>query len=212
MTPGASERIGVLCVDDQELVRDGISLIVGSQPDMDVVGSAATVGHAIELFRRHRPDVTLMDLRSTTGSGVRAIRQIVEAFPSARIIALSMSKSTESIREALKAGAVMYLSKNTPSEHLLLTIREVHAGRLRLPPQIRARLERRFLQPLLTQREIEVIDLVAQGLRNKDIAAALKIRAETVEVHLRNIFVKMNVKDRTAAVRVALERGIIDLG
>jgi DNA-binding NarL/FixJ family response regulator len=205
------KEIRILCVDDHEVVREGVSLIIGLQPDMHVVGMAATASQAIELFRRQRPDVTLMDLRLTVGNGITAIRSIIEECPSARIIALTMYDSAEAIHEALQAGAVAFLSKNTPSDQLLQTIREVDAGGRPLSSDIRAKLNDRDSQTPLTHREVEIIDLVSQGLRNKEIAASLGIKEETVEVHLRNIFSKMNVNDRTAAVRSAFQRGIIDL-
>jgi DNA-binding NarL/FixJ family response regulator len=205
------QKIRILCVDDHEIVREGISLIVALQPDMQVVDLAATAKQAVEMFRRHRPDVTLMDIRLTLGNGVTAIRSIIEEFPSARIIALSMYQSAEAIHEALKAGAVTFLSKNTPADQLLQTIRDVDAGRRPLSDAIKAKMSERDSETSLTHREIEVIDLVSHGLRNKEIAGSLGIREETVEVHLRNIFSKMSVNDRTAAVRVAVQRGIIDL-
>lgn len=204
-------KIRVLCVDDHEIVRDGLSMIIGVQSDMEIAGLAATAKQARELFERDRPDVTLMDLRMTPETGVSAIRSIVAGHPSARIIALTMYQSVEAINEALKAGATTYLSKNTPSERLLWTIREVHAGRRPSPLDLVAALEERASDPLLTVRETEIISLVSQGLRNKEIAAALKITNDTVEVHLRHIFAKMKVNDRTAAVRLAVQRGIIDL-
>lgn len=210
-TSEAPTKIRVLCVDDHQIIREGISLIINLQADMEVVGTAATPEQSIALFHTHQPDVTLMDLRFAVGSGIDAIRSIVHEFPNARIIALTMYQSVEAIDEALKAGAATYVSKDTSSEDLVRCIREVHAGHRPLASDVQTRLAERGAQALLTHREIEVIDLVSQGFRNKEIAAYLGIREETVEVHLRNIFTKMKVNDRTAAVRVALHRGIIQM-
>ncbi len=205
-------RIRVLCVDDHRLVREGIALIIGSARDMEVVGSATTGQEAIAQFRCHRPDVTLMDLRLTGGiSGVDAIRAIHAEAPHARIIVLTMYSGDEDIFRALEAGATAYLLKDTLSDDLLRVIREVHAGERPMPPDVKALLAARSGQRSLTRREIEVLDLVATGKRNKEIAASLGISLETVAVHLKHIFAKLDVTDRTAAVRIALQRGIVHI-
>ena len=205
-------KIRILSVDDHKIVLDGLSLIVNLQPDMEIVGTASTGMQALELFRLHRPDVVLMDLRlGGSESGVEAIGWIVREYPNARVIALTMYQSIEAIHKTLKAGAVAYLSKDTPSAGLLSSIREVYAGNRPMDSALKARLEESTAQPALTRREVEIIELVSQGMRNKEIAAFLDIHEETVEVHLKNIFSKMNVHDRTAAMRVALQRGIIQV-
>jgi DNA-binding NarL/FixJ family response regulator len=207
-----STRIRVLCVDDHRLVREGIALIIASARDRDmtVVGSAATGEEAIEQFRRHRPDVTLMDLRlGGAVSGVDAIKVIRAEEPDARIVVLTMYSGDEDIHRALEAGAATYLLKDTLSDDLLRVIRDVHAGECRLPADVQAALDARANQRSLTPREIQVLDLVAKGKRNKEIAAILGISRVTVPVHLKHIFSKLDVTDRTAAVSIAVRRGIV---
>ena len=207
-----SARIRVLCVDDHRLVREGIALIIASARDRDmtVVGSAATGEEAIEQFRRHRPDVTLMDLRlGGAVSGVDAIKVIRAEEPDARIVVLTMYSGDEDIHRALEAGAAAYLLKDTLSDDLLRVIRDVHAGECRLPADVQAALDARAHQRSLTPREIQVLDLVAKGKRNKEIAAILGISRVTVPVHLKHIFSKLDVTDRTAAVSIAVRRGIV---
>jgi DNA-binding NarL/FixJ family response regulator len=207
----SAPRIRVLCVDDHRIVREGIALIVASQPDMRVVGFAATGEEAVAQWRRHRPDVTLMDLRLGGMTGLDAIRAIRREDPAARIVVLTMYQGEEDIHQALTAGAVTYLLKDTISDALIRIIREVHAGGQPMDPEVQARLRERAGQPHLTPREVEVLDLVAKGHRNKEIAALLRISDETVPVHLRNIFAKLGVNERTAAVNVALRRGIVHI-
>lgn len=204
-------RIRVLCVDDHRLVREGIAALIGRQADMDVVGSAATGEEAVALFRRYRPDVTLMDLQLPKMSGVEAIRAIRREHADARIIVLTMYPGEEDIYRAIDAGAATYLLKDMPSDEFIHAIREVHAGNGPLPPDIQARLAERATHRPVTPRELEVIELISQGMRNKEIASALAITEETVQVHLRNIFAKLNVNDRTAALTVAVRRGLIHL-
>jgi DNA-binding NarL/FixJ family response regulator len=204
-------RIRILCVDDHRIVREGIALIVATQPDMRVVGFAATGEEAVTQWRRHRPDVTLMDLRLGGMTGLDAIKAIRREEPAARIVVLTMYQGDEDIHQALGAGAATYLLKDTISDDLIRTIREVHAGGQPMDPEVKARLSERALQPSLTPREIEVLNLVAKGHRNKEIAALLRISDETVPVHLKNIFAKLRVNERTAAVNVALRRGIVHI-
>jgi DNA-binding NarL/FixJ family response regulator len=206
-----AHRIRVLCVDDHRIVREGIALIVASQPDMRVVGFAATGEEAVVQWRRHRPDVTLMDLRLGGMTGLDAIRAIRREEPAARVVVLTMYQGDEDIHQALAAGAITYLLKDTISDDLISTIREVHAGGHPMVPEVKARLSERAAQPHLTPREIEVLNLVAKGHRNKEIAALLRISDETVPVHLKNIFAKLRVNERTAAVNVALRRGIVHI-
>ena len=207
MTP----RIRLLCVDDHRVVREGLSAMIGRQPDMEVVALAATGEQAVELYKQHAPDVTLMDLQLPKMSGLDAIRAIRRDDPNAHIIVLTMYHGEEDIYRALEAGAATYLLKDSISDDLTSMIREVSVGGRPLPPNIANVLATRATQALLSAREIEVVQLIAQGLRNKEIATALHITEETAKVHVRRVFAKLDVNDRTAAVRVALRRGIIHL-
>ena len=205
-------RIQILCVDDHRIVREGLELIIERQPDMAVAASAASGEESIELFRRHLPDVTLMDLQLGAMSGVDAIRAIRREHPDARIVVLTMFQGDEDIFRALQAGAATYLLKDTLSDDLIRVIREVHAGKHPVQqPEVEARLAERAAGPTLTPREVQGVGLIAEGRRNKDIAAALGISDETVQVHVKSIFWKLKVKDRSAAMNVALRRGIIHL-
>jgi DNA-binding NarL/FixJ family response regulator len=204
-------QIGVLCVDDHRIVREGIALIIGRQPDMTVIGSAATGEEAVAHFRRHRPDVTLMDLQLGAMSGVDAIRAIRVLDPAARIVVLTMYQGDEDIHRALQAGATTYLLKDTLSDDLIRVVREVHAGEKPIGQDVQARLAERAAGPTLTPREIQVVELISRGMRNKEIAAALGITDETAQVHVKNILAKLKVQDRTAAINVALRRGIIHI-
>jgi two-component system, NarL family, response regulator len=207
-----STQIRVLCVDDHRIVREGIALIIGRQPDMKVVGSAATGEEAVELFERHRPDITLMDLQLGSMSGVEAIRAIRQQDAAARIVVLTMYHGDEDIHRALEAGAAAYLLKDTLSDDLIRIVREVHVGTTPLiSSDVQAHLAERASRPQLTRREVQVIELISYGMRNKEIAAALGISEETAQVHVKNILAKLNVQDRTAAMNVALRRGIIHI-
>ena len=203
--------IRVLCVDDHRIVREGIALIIEREPDLSVVAMAATADEAVAEFRRHVPDVTLMDLRLGTSSGIDAVREIRREHPAARIVVLTMYRGDEDIHRALSAGAVTYLLKDALSDDLIRTVREVHAGGNPLGPDVKARLDERAAHRPLTPREIEVLQLVSQGKRNKEIAALLGLSVDTVPVHLKNVFAKLHVKDRTAAVHVGLRRGILHI-
>jgi two-component system, NarL family, response regulator len=203
--------IRVLCVDDHRIVREGVALIIDREADMQVVGSAATGEEAVAIFKRERPDVTLMDLQLPVMSGLDAIKEIRRDDPDARIIVLTMYQGDEDIHRALSAGAATYLLKDTLSDDLIRFVREVHTGRRPIRPEVKARLDERAAQPTLTPREIQVMERVAEGKRNKEIAALLGISEETVQVHLKNIFVKLRVSERTAAVNVALRRGIVHI-
>ncbi len=178
---------------------------------MEVVGAAESAAEAIELFRRHRPDVTLMDLRLRGANGVDVIRSIRGDDPAARIIVLTMYEGDEDIYRALQAGAAMYLTKDTESHELIHVVREVHAGRTPVQAGVQARLRERASHPSLTARETEVLKLVALGMANKQIAAVIGVSPDTVIVHLRNVFAKLDVTSRTAAVGVAARRGIIEM-
>jgi len=204
-------KIRVLCVDDHSIVREGIALIINRQHDMEVVADAASGDEAVELFRRFDPDVTLMDLRLHGLSGTEAIQLIRRADADARIVVLTMFDGDEDIHRALQAGAATYLLKDTLSDDLIRVVREVHSGRRPVPADVEARLAQRSAHPTLTPREVEVIELIAQGLRNKEIAATLGISEGTVTVHVKSIFSKLAVNDRTAAVKIALQRGIVHI-
>jgi two-component system, NarL family, response regulator len=204
-------RIRVLCVDDHRIVREGIGLIIARQPDMEVVGSASTGEEAVSVFERERPDVTLMDLQLPAMSGLEAIQAIRREDADARIIVLTMYQGDEDIHRALAAGATTYLLKDTLSDDLIRFVREVHAGRRPIRADVKARLDERATQPTLTPREVQVMELVSEGKRNKEIAVLLGISEETVQVHLKNIFAKLKVGERTAAVNVAIRRGIVHI-
>lgn len=208
----ASGIIRVLVVDDHRIVRDGLSLIINRERDLSVVAAAATAEEGVELYLRYRPDVTLMDLRLGSMSGVDAIRAILAENPAARIVVLTMSQGDEDIYSALQAGATTYLLKDTVADDLVTVIRDIHAGKHpTVGGQIQARLDERASRPHLTPREVQVTELISRGMRNKEIAAALGISEDTVQVHVRKILAKLGVQDRTAVVRVAVQRGIIHI-
>jgi DNA-binding NarL/FixJ family response regulator len=203
--------IRVLCVDDHRVMLDGLSLLIDRQGDMQVVASATCGEEAVELFRELQPDVTLMDLQLPTMSGIEAIQEMCRENPRARIVVLTMYHGDEDISQALDAGAATYLLKDTLAEDLVRVIREVHGGERPMPSNIAALLEARKSKPSLTPREVEVVRLIAQGLRNKEIAVALGISEETAKVHVKNILAKLNVNDRAAVIPIALRRGIIHI-
>lgn len=203
--------IRVLSVDDHPLLREGIAAIINSQPDMSLVGTAPTAAEAIRLFREHRPDVTLMDLRLPDSSGIDAVIAIRSEFPNARILILTTFDGDVEIQRALAAGAQGYLLKSMPPAELLAGIRQVHAGRKRIPTEIAAQLAEHMGEESLTSREIEVLEHLAGGNRNRDIADRLFISEETVKVHVKHIMEKLGASDRTQAVAVAVRRGIIRL-
>jgi DNA-binding NarL/FixJ family response regulator len=207
-----AERIRILIVDDHPAIRKGLVATLEPELDMEVIGAATTRQQAVESWRRTRPDITLMDLAlENGGGGVEAIRQIRQEFPCAKIIVFSALTGDEDVYQALHSGAVTYLTKGTPDEELVQTVREVHAGGRPVPPEIARKLADRVSQSNLTAREIEVLDLVAKGFRNKEIASSLSISEETVQNHMKHILSKLKVNDRTRAAVVALQRGIIRL-
>lgn len=210
-TQAAPRDIRLLCVDDHPLVREGVTRKIDAQPDMRVVASASTGEEAILLFEQHLPDVTLMDLNLPGMSGLDVITAIRRSHPNARIIVLTMYKGDEDIHRALEAGASAYVLKTTVSDDLVRVVREVHAGAKPMSSDVATQLAARAVSPALTPRETRVVELMAHGLRNKEIAYELGISEDTVEVHARNMFTKMGVRDRTAAVTAALRRGIIHL-
>jgi DNA-binding NarL/FixJ family response regulator len=206
-----SRPIRVLCVDDHRLMREGIAKIVGVQPDMEVVAEASNGEHAVAQFVAIRPDVTLMDLQLPVTSGPEATRRIRDLDPSARIIVLTMYRGDEDVHRAFEAGAMGYVLKDTISDDLIHVIREVHAGRRVVAPEIQQALDERASRPTLSVRERQVLELMAEGMRNKEIAAALGISADTAGMHMKNLFTKLGVHDRTAAVAKAIRRGIIHI-
>lgn len=205
------KRLRILCVDDHRIVRDGISLLISREPDMEVVGSASNGEEAVAAFRKHKPDVTLMDLQMPGVNGVDATRTIRQDAPDARIVVLTMYQGDEDIHRALQAGAAAYLLKDALSDDLIRVIRDVHAGKHAMPESVNAALASRASQAVLTPREIAVVELISKGLRNKEIAVALDISEETVKVHVKNILAKLKVNDRSAVVAVAVRRGILHL-
>ncbi len=184
---------------------------IGAESDMEIVGAAANGREAVDLFRRHRPDITLMDLKMPLMGGVEAIQGIRGEFNSAKIIVLSTYAGDQDIHRALQAGATTYLLKDTLSEDLVRVIRAVFAGERPLPAPMAQRLADNLLQPRLTARELEVLGLIAEGMRNKEIAARLGISEETTQGHVKNILAKLGLHDRTEAVTVAVRRGIVHL-
>ena len=206
-----AQRIRILTVDDHQLLREGIAAVLESQEDMMIVGEAGNGREAIECFRRHRPDVTLMDLRMPDMSGIEAISTIRREFPNARIVVLTTYTGDAQAAAALKAGAAGYLLKNLVRKELLETIRAVHSGKRRVLPEIATEIAEHFADDSLTEREIEVLRRVATGQSNKLIAAELDISEGTVKTHMKSILPKLDASDRTHAVMIALKRGILDL-
>jgi len=201
----------VLSVDDHALLREGIAALVGNQPDMELVAEACDGREAIELFRKHRPDVTLMDLQMPEMGGVDAISAIRGEFAEARIIVLTTYTGDIQVMRAMKAGARAYLLKGLLRKELIETIRAVHAGQRRMAPEIAAEVAEHSTDEALTAREVDVLRLIAGGNANKEIAAQLAITEETVKGYVKNILSKLGAKDRTHAVTIGLKRGVIDL-
>ena len=203
--------IRILAVDDHPMLREGIAALLASQSDMKLVGEASNGREALEQFRKHRPDLTLMDLQMPDMDGIEAMVAICSEFPEARIIVLTTYKGDIQVLRALKAGARAYLLKGLLRKELLETIRAVHAGQKRIPPEVAAELADHAIDDALTSREIDVLRLIAGGNANKLIADRLSIAEETVKGHVKNILSKLGASDRTHAVTIALKRGIIDL-
>ena len=206
---GAPKRI--MIADDHPVVREGFAAMIGTEPDMTVVAQARSGEEAVDLFRRVRPDVTLMDLRMPGMGGVDAIRAIRREFPDSRLIVLTTYDGDEDIYRALEAGAQAYLLKDMICDEILAAIRAVHAGQRRIPAAVGTRLAERMAALGLSEREQRVLGLVATGKSNKEIAAALEITEATVKGHMTNVLGKLGVTDRTQAVITALRRGLVHL-
>ena len=203
--------IRILAVDDHPLLRDGIAALIGSEEDMELVGEASNGREAIEQFRKCQPDVTLMDLQMPEMNGIDAIGAIRGEFAAARIIVLTTHPGDVQVTRALRAGARAYLMKGELRKELLDTIRAVHAGQKRLSSEVAAEIAEHSADGTLTPREVVVLRLVAAGNSNKEIGAQLSLTEVTVKSHVRNILAKLEAKDRTHAVTIALKRGIIEL-
>lgn len=201
--------IRVLCVDDHPLIRNGIASILANESDMELVGEAADGREAIEAFRTVRPDVTLMDLRMPVLDGIAATAAIRREFPSALVIALTSYEGDQDIYRALSAGVRGYLLKESVHSDVLQAIRSVFAGRVMLAPDVAGRLSEAFAQVALTARETEVLGLVARGLGNREIADQLGTATGTIKMHVQNVLEKLGATDRTHAVTIAIQRGIL---
>jgi DNA-binding NarL/FixJ family response regulator len=206
-----SMPIRIFSIDDHPLMREGIAAIIRNEPDMLLVAEASSGREAVQGFRDHRPDITLMDLRLPDISGIDAMVAIRAEFPDARIIMLTTFEGDVEIRRALQAGAVGYMLKTMPRRQLVEMIRRVHAGKKHIPPEIAAHLAEHMGDEALSKREVDVLQKIAGGNRNGDIAALLFISEETVKGHVKHIMEKLGASDRTEAVAIGIRRGIIHL-
>jgi DNA-binding NarL/FixJ family response regulator len=203
--------IRILTVDDHPLLREGIAMVIKSQPDMELLAEGSNGKEGLELFRQFRPDITLMDLRLPDMSGIDVLASIRTEFPEARVIILTTFEGDVEVRRALKAGACSYVLKSMPPKDLVETIRQVHAGKKRIPSDVANRLAEYLGDEALSEREIEVLKHVADGNTNREIAKLLFISEETVKIHIKHIMEKLNANDRTEAVAIAVRRGIMQL-
>jgi DNA-binding NarL/FixJ family response regulator len=207
----AEPAIRVLCADDHPLVRKGIASILNNEPDIQLVGEASNGREAVDKFRELHPDVVLMDLRMPDMDGIEATRQIRRDAPDAKIIALTSYDGDQDIYKAIEAGVRGYILKEMVHTKVIQAIRTVQAGKRLMPPEVAERLSEYFPQVALTPREVEVLSLVARGMANKEIAHKLGTASGTVKMHVQNILAKLGASDRTHAVTIALERGILHL-
>lgn len=206
-----SKPIRILSVEDHPVFREGLTAIISSQPDMLMVAQATNAIEALAEFRKHRPDVTLMDLRLPGTNGTDTLVAIRGEFPRARVIMLTTSDSDGEIQSAMKAGASAYILKSVPKNELLTAIRSVHAGQRHVPPEVAARLAEHMGEEDLTSRELEVLRLIRDGFRNKQIADQLAIAETTVNFHIKNLVDKLGANDRTHAVTIAIRRGLLQV-
>ncbi len=204
-------RIRVVSVDDHPLVREGIATLINDQEDMQLVGQGTTGKEAIQRFREHRPDILLLDVRLPDMNGIDAMLSIRSEFPDARVIIVTSSEGDVEMQRALAGGAASYLVKSMPPQSLLEAIHKVHAGKKAIPPEVAARLADHLADDTLTAREIEVLQQIAEGNRNREIADKLCISEGTVKVHIQHIMGKLGANDRTQAITIAVRRGIIHL-
>lgn len=203
--------IRVMSVDDHPLLREGLAALINNQRGMALVAQATNAQEAIAQFRKHQPDVTLMDLRLPDKNGIEALIAIRAEFPEAKVVMLTTFEGDVEIQRALEAGAQGYILKSMPPKEIIEVILQVHAGKKRIPSQIAAQLAEHISDEALTDREVEVLSQIAGGNRNRDIAEKLFITEETVKVHIKHIMEKLGASDRTQAVAIGLRRGIIQL-
>jgi len=207
----SSGPIRILCVEDHPVFREGLRIVIESQPDMRLIGCAGNGVEALAEFRRQSPDVTLMDLHLPGSNGTDVLIAIRGEFPRARVVMLTTSDGDGEIQRAMRAGAAAYLLKSMPKDDLVAVIRSVHAGRRHVPPEIAARLAEHFGEDDLTLRELDVLKLIRDGYRNKQIADQLAIAETTVNFHIKNLVAKLEAKDRTHAVTIAIRRGLLPI-